>query len=152
MDAWYYRMSIAWDIMESHEGDARTIWVRSVVTYVSVVHSTWPSRAMWQTHAPTFNKWHTEIHMKKKEKKKVTPHMLTHGAMRGCGLTSWVVCIHDKFRDIQKRNVTIRSEMWTTNIRSSWFRDIREWVTLWKLILRSLGCSTYQQYLAKLKV
>ena len=42
--------------------------------------------------------------------KKVTLHMLTHGAMRGCGLTSWVAFIHDKFRDIKERNVTTRSE------------------------------------------
>jgi hypothetical protein len=37
--------------------------------------------------------------------------MLTHGAMRGCGLTYWVVCIDDKFRDISERNVTIRNEI-----------------------------------------
>jgi hypothetical protein len=53
--------------------------------------------------------------------------------MRGCGLTSWVVCINDKFVDIRKRNVTIRSEI------SLGFQDIRECVTLWRLILRSLG-------------
>jgi hypothetical protein len=46
-----------------------------------------------------------------KKKKKVTLHMLTHGAMRGCGLTAWVVCIDDKFRDIKERNVTIRSKV-----------------------------------------
>ena len=62
---------------------------------------------MWHMHAPTFNKWH-----KKKEKnKKVALHILTHGAMRGCGLTSLVVCINDKIRDIRERNVTIRSEI-----------------------------------------
>jgi hypothetical protein len=72
--------------------------------------------------------------------KKVTFHMLTHGAMRGCGLTSWVVCMNDKFCDIRERNVTIRSEIWTTKIYSLGFRDIRECVTLWGLILRSLGC------------
>ena len=36
--------------------------------------------------------------------------------------------------------MTIRSEIWTTNIRSLGFRDIGECLTLWKLILRSLGC------------
>ena len=64
---------------------------------------------MWHMHAPTFNKGH-----KKKEKnknKKVTLHILTHGAMRGCGLTSLVACINDKIRDTRKRNVTIRSEI-----------------------------------------
>ena len=56
-------------------------------------------------------------------------HMLTHGAMRGRGLTSSVVCINDKFCNIRERNVTIRSEICTTNIRSLEFRHIREYVT-----------------------
>ena len=66
--------------------------------------------------------------------------MLTHGAMWGCELTSLVVCINDKFCDIRERNVTIRNEIWTTNICSLGFPDIRRCVTLWRLILRSLGC------------
>ena len=37
--------------------------------------------------------------------------MLTHGVIRGCGLTTLVVCINDKFRDIRERNMTIRSEI-----------------------------------------
>ena len=119
--------------MEWHKGDVRTIWICSPVTYASVVHSTWPSWAMWRTHAPTFKK-------KEKEKEK-TLHMSTHGAMWGCELTSLVVCINDKFHDIRERNVTIRSEIWTTNIRSLGFHDIREWVTLWRLILWSIGCT-----------
>ena len=61
-------------------------------------------------------------------------------AMRGCGLTSLVVCINDGSRDIREKNVTIRSEMYTMNIRSVRCQDIREWVILWKLILRSSGC------------
>ena len=48
--------------------------------------------------------------------KKVTLHMLTNGTMRGCGLISLVVCINDKFHDIRERYVTIKSEIWTTNI------------------------------------
>ena len=67
--------------------------------------------------------------------------MLTHGAMRECDLTSLVVCSNDKFCDIRERNVTVRSEIWTTNIRSLGFWDIRECMTLWGLILRSLGCN-----------
>jgi hypothetical protein len=63
---------------------------------------------MWQMHAPTFNKWHKK---KKKENEKVTLHMPTHGAMQGCGSTSWVVCIIEKNCDIRERNVTIRSEI-----------------------------------------
>ena len=73
--------------------------MRSPATYISVVHFTWPSQVMWRTHAPTF------------KKKKKTLHMLTHGAMLGCGLTSCVVCINDNFFDIRERNVTIRSEI-----------------------------------------
>ena len=70
--------------------------------------------------------------------------MLTHGAMWGCGLTSLVVCSNDKFRDIRERNVPIRCEIWTTNIRSLGFRDVREFVTLWRLILRSLRCTLWR--------
>ena len=104
-----------------------------------MVHSTWSSHVMWWTHAPTFNKWHKR---KKKKNKKVTLHMLTHGTMQGCGLTSWVVCVNDKFRDIRERNVTIRSEISTTNTHSLGFQVIGECVTLWRLILWSLGCTT----------
>ena len=52
-------------------------------------------------------------HMKKKKNKnkKVTLHILTHGALRGRGLTSLVICINDKICDTMERNVTIRSEM-----------------------------------------
>ena len=68
-------------------------------------------------------------------------YMLTHDTMRGCGWTSWVVCINDKFSDIRERNVTIRSEIWATNIRSLGCHDIWECVTLRGLILRGLGCT-----------
>ena len=54
-----------------------------------------------------------------------------------------MVCIDDKFCDIKERNVTIRSENQTTNIYSLGFWDIRECVTLWRLILWSLGCTRY---------
>jgi hypothetical protein len=50
---------------------------------------------------------------KKKKKKKKTLHILTHGIMRGCGLTALVVCINDKIHDIRERNVTIRNEIWS---------------------------------------
>ena len=135
MDAWYYRNCVACDIMEWHKGDVMTFWIRSPVTYTCVVHSTWLSRTMWWTHAPTFNKW------QKKKKKNKTLHMLIHGVMWGRGLTSLVVCIYDKFYDIRERNLIIKSEIWTTNIRSLGFLDIREYVTLWRLILWSLGCT-----------
>ena len=45
----------------------------------------------------------------KNNKKKVTLYMLTHVAMRGCVLTSLVVCINDNIRGIRERNVTIRN-------------------------------------------
>ena len=74
-----------------------------------MVHSTWPSWVMWQTHAPPLNKWHKK--KKKNKNKKVTLHMLTHGTIQGRGLTSQMICINDKFRDIRERNATIRSEI-----------------------------------------
>jgi hypothetical protein len=138
MDVWYCRISVACDIMEWHKGDVRIIWIRSPVTYASVVHSTWPSWAMWRNHAPTFNKWHKN--KKKNKNKKVTLHMLTHGTMWGCGLTSLVVCINDKCCDIRERNVTIRSEIWTRFMCSLGFHDIRECVTLWRLKLWNVRC------------
>jgi hypothetical protein len=89
-----------------------------------MVHSTWPSQAMQRTHAPTFNRWHKKKKNENKDRK-VTLHMLTHDAMRGCGLTSLVIYINDKSCDIRERNVTIRSEIWTMNICSVGFQVIR---------------------------
>jgi hypothetical protein len=60
---------------------------------------------MWHMHAPTFNKW-----QKEKKKKSDTPHV-----DRWRNVRVWVDFldgfINDKFRDIRKRNVTIRSEI-----------------------------------------
>ena len=95
---------------------------------------------MWHMQAPTFNKWHKTKKKKKKKNKKVTLHILAHGAMRGCGLTSLVVCINGKVYDIRERECDNKDEIWTTDIRSLGFWDIREWVTLWRLILWNLGC------------
>ncbi len=55
-------------------------------------------------HAPTFNKWHKKNKKNKNKNKKVTLHILTHGAMQGCGLTSLMACINDKICDIEERN------------------------------------------------
>jgi hypothetical protein len=76
--------------------------------WCGVVHSTCglPKQCGLCMHQHS-NKWHK----KKKKKKKKTLHMLTHGAMRGCGLTSLVVCINDKIRDTREIIVTIRSEI-----------------------------------------
>jgi hypothetical protein len=79
------------------------------VVWCGVVHSTWPSQAMWHIHTPTCNKWHKKKN--KNKNKKVRLHILTHGTMQVCGLTSLVVCINDKIHDIRERNVTIRSEI-----------------------------------------
>ena len=54
----------------------------------------------------------------------------------GVGWLLWWFAIMTKY----SWNVTIRSEIWTTNIGSLGFQDIREWVILSRLILRSLGC------------
>ena len=108
------------------------IWISSHLRWCGEL--TWPSRVMWHMHSPTFNKW-------QKKKKKKTLHILTHGTMCGCGLTSLVVYINDPIRDIEERNLTIRSEICSMHIRSLGFQDIRECVMLWKLILRSLGCT-----------
>ena len=113
------------------------IWIHSPLTFVGVVHSNWPSGTMCHMHTPTLNKWHKK--KKKSKNKKVTVHILTHGAMRGVWLTSSVDCMDNINHDIRERNVTTRSEIWTTNICSLGFQDIREWVILWGLILRSWG-------------
>ena len=57
----------------------------------------------------------------------------------GVGGLLWWIALNDIIHDIRKRNVTIRSEIWAM-IRFLGFRDIKEWVILWRLILRSLGC------------
>ena len=80
-----------------------------------------------------FNKW----------KKKKTLHMLTHDAMRWCELTSLMICIIDEICDIRERNVTIRSEVWITNLCSLRFRDIMG------LILGSLGCTSHPSNIKK---
>ena len=90
IDMWYYRISVVCDTMREHK-----VQRFNGVVWCGVVHSTWPSHVMWQMHAPTFNKWHKE-NKKKNKNKKVTLHILTHGAMQRYGLTSWVVCINDK--------------------------------------------------------
>ena len=57
------------------------------------------------------------------------------------GRLLWWLALMTKIRDIRERNVTIRSESCTTNIRSLGFWDIRERVILRGLILRgNLGC------------
>ena len=49
MDVWYYRISVAYDIMEQHKGDVRIIWIRPHVTYTSLggcnVYYVWEPRA-----------------------------------------------------------------------------------------------------------
>ena len=72
----------------------------------------------------------------------------TYWQMTQCkdvGWLLWWFALMIKICDIEERNLTIRSEIWTTNLHSLRFRNIREWVTLWRLILRSLECITKPQ-------
>jgi hypothetical protein len=90
---------------------------------------------VWHMHAPTFNKWHKK---NKNKNKKVTLHKLTHGVMWGCGLTSLVVCINDKIRDIREKCDNKEQDLnYGHPFPRVW--DIREWMTLWRLILHSVG-------------
>ena len=118
------------------------IWIHSLLTSIGVVHSTWPSRAMWHMHAQTFYKWH-KMKKKKNRNKKVTLHLLIHGPMQGRGLTSLVAWINDKTHDVRDGNMIIRSEKWTMNIRSLGFGNIREWVILWGWYYGVLGCNPH---------
>ena len=111
------------------------------------LHLAFPSNVAYA--CTPFNKWHIK---KKIKNKKVTLHILTHGTMWRCEFTSLMIYINDKLRDIRERSVTIRSENWPTNIRSLGFQNIREWGTLWRLILRSLGCSCHVLVTTKLKL
>ena len=77
-----------------------------------------------------------------REEEEEEDHVLTCGATRRCGLTSLVVCINKKICDIRERNVTIWIKIATMNICSLGYRNIRECLTLWRLVLRSLGCIT----------
>ena len=57
----------------------------------------------------------------------------------GVGWLLWWFALMIEICDIRERNVTIKSEIWTTNICFLGFHDIRQWMMLWRLILRSLG-------------
>ena len=127
MDVWYCRISVACDTMKFG-------MFSSHLRCCGPLRLAFPGE--WRTHAPTFSTL-----QEKKKNKKVTLHILTDGAMRGCGLTSLVACINDKSHDIRDRNVTVRSEIWTTNVHPLGFEDITEWVILWRLILRNFVCS-----------
>ena len=64
--------------------------------------------------------------------------MMTTWCVWACGLDSSMVYSDVKTHDIWEGKVIIRNEIYFENIRSWRFRDIREGVTLRKLILRSL--------------
>ena len=108
------------------------IWIHSPLTSVGVIHSTWLSRAMWHMLAPTFNKWH-----KKKRGIKIRRWHSPYRHMVQCKVVGWLLwwfALVTKNCGIRERNMTIRSEIWTTNILSLGFRVIREWVLIWMLI------------------
>ena len=117
------------------------IWNQSLLTSVGVVHSTWPSGGVayactniQQVASEVEDEWMN---------KKVTLHILTHGAIRGYGLTSSVVCINDKILDIGESNAKVRSDVWT--IHSLGFRDIREWVILWRVDITEFKVYLYNE-------
>ena len=86
---------------------------------------------------PCTNNSTSDIRIRRRRRRS---HVLTRGAMRGCGLPSLMVCINGITCDIRETNVTKRSEIWTKNIRSLGFWNVREWHTLRELILWILGC------------
>ena len=102
------------------------------VTYTSVVHSTRPSQN------PGWSSRHMHQHSRRRRRRRHS----TCWYMMWCEGVGW---LHGwfalmKFCEIRERNVTIRSEIWTMTTCSLGFWNIREYVTLWRLILRSLGC------------
>ena len=122
MDEWYYRISVTCDTMESE----------FVLLSVGVVHSTWLPWAMWHMQAPTFTSG-------RRRRGRIRRWRSTYWHMAQCEGVGWLLswfALMTKTCDIGERNVTIRSEFWTTNIRSLWFQDTREWVILWRFILR----------------
>ena len=62
--------------------------------------------------------------------------------MRACILNSLVVYFNVKTHDTWEGNVTIRNEIQIKNIRSLGFWDLREGMTLRRLILLSLECTS----------
>ena len=71
--------------------------------------------------------------------------MMTTWCVQACGLNTLVVYFNVETHVYERRNVTIRSEIETMNIRSLGFRDVREGVTLRRLILWSLRCIFFQR-------
>jgi len=129
MDTWYYRISVACGMTERRCEDN----LNSISRHLRLCG---PLHLVCPGDVANVCTNIQQVAQEEEEEEDDT----SHGAMWGCGLTSWMVCNIDKVHDIRERNVTIRSEIWTTNIRALGFRDTREWVTLWRLILRSLGC------------
>lgn len=86
-------------------------------------------------------KWHTNNH-RTPQNIDLTREVHTHGTIRGCGLTSLVICTNGKTHDVRKTNATIRTDIWIKNICSVGFRDIKLtcerllgcWLQLWRQI------------------
>ena len=62
-----------------------------------------------------------------------------------------VIYFNVKTRDIWKGNLTTRSEVYTENLCSRWFQDIRKGVTLRRLILQSLEYALLVQFTVKIE-
>ena len=129
MDVWYYRISIACDTME----------FEFILFSPPLVRSTplgLPGRCDICMHQ------HSTSDIRRRRKHSTYWHM---AQCEGVGWLLWWWALMTKLRDIRERNVTMRSEIWTTNIRSLRFQDIREWAILWGLISRSLRCISQTQ-------
>ena len=88
---------------------------------------------------------HSTSDIRKRKRKRRCYSTCWHMALcEGVGWHLQWFALMTKFCDIREKNVTIRSEIWTTNIHSLEFRDSRECVTLWRFISRSLGCRSLE--------
>ena len=132
VDAWDYRISVAHDTMEWHKGrceeDVKSIschlvrwcgpfhlaFLGNVADACTNINST---SGIKRRRRRGMRRWHSTCwHMAQCE---------------GAGWLLWWFEIDGRFRDIRERNVTIRSEVWTANICSLGFWDVRECVALW---------------------
>ena len=116
MDVWYYRIIVACDTMEFE-----FILLSPLLAWSSPLGL--PKRRGICMHQ------HSTSDMRERRRRRRRWHS-TYWYM--AQLTSLVICIDDRIYDIRERNVTIRSEIWTTNIlHCLGFGASKEWVILW---------------------
>ena len=137
MDTWCYRVSVACDAME----------FEFILLSPPLVWSTppdLPGRCDICMHQHST----TGIRQRRRRRHSTYWHM---AQCKGVGWLLWWFALITNIRDIRERNVTIKSVVWTMNIRSLRFRDIRKWVILWGLTLGSLGCNLQGRALRRLR-